>query len=458
MRLGLSLVALTLATALGFAAEAPADPKVAARVQELDQQLHRQMEKMPEYQVLKQSHEHPNTVPPSSRTYILRIGDGGLQVVTESNNAEGVVLQKDYFLHEGKVYAFRVSQQTPCLDGKMKRVAENYFLFDAGKPIYHSQTSVRQPVTKQEPDLSKTKEKIVPVPVNAEGWCDRLTARAFAVTRTFSGGIAQEFIDTFDEWMLKDAPPEGTGEPEERSKDWLPPADTLVLAIDKSDSPEGLYQIGWGYEKGPIDWKRLAFVESDNSGWGAVTFSTKLAEGQLPPELEKDGIFLMNRTTSKPAKKLGIYYPGQRQRFNHDELLARWSPGSTCFVTIATQKWETEGGQVAWIKDGVCTDSYDVLEPLNEAMASAVMKAKHPAAKNMKTERDGFMFTLEEILIEDDGTFEARMCTQIPKHPDFSATFAEGIIRGVFKPAKKADESAVLEQVKVTVLPPRPDE
>jgi hypothetical protein len=198
----------------------------------------------------------------------------------------------------------------------------------------------------------------------------------------------------------------------------------------------------------------LAYVEAPNSDWGAVTFSTKLAEGQLTPELEADGNFLLNRLNGKPLAKLGLDYPGERQRFNHDELLAYWSPGSTCFVSIATQKWFTEGAEIAWIKDGKCEGSNDILKPLHEATTEAVIKSKHPAAKRVSKDREGFDFTLSDIMVEDDGAFEAKVVGQIPKD-DAPGGYYEAIIKGTFTP-KAAGESAGLKVSKITILSTTP--
>lgn len=447
MRALIPIVAIALFST-GMPAQTP--EAIQSLALQFKERLGKQMDKLPKLETLRQSYQYPDMLPPTSHVFLLRLGQG-IEVVTESHSKDGVIEQKDYFFEEGKVYAHRVSHQVPCMDGKMKRVSENYFLIQDGKPFYRTLVSARVPLTEKEPDLSKAKEQATSLPPNLEGWADKLTARAYALARTFRPGIGRYVFGDWDAWLLKHAPPEGTGEPQPRTVDWLPPADTTVLPIPLSASPEGFYEIGWGYEKGPVDWKLLAYEESPNSDWGAVTFSTKLAHGQLPPELEKDGNFLLNRVSGKNIAKLGIYYPGERQRFNHDEFIAHWSPGSTCFVTLATQKWFTEGAEISWIKEGRCDGSNDILKPLREAATEAVVKSKHPAAKRVSKDRESFDFTLSNIMVEDDGAFEAKVVGQIPKD-DEPGGYYEAIIKGSFT-QKPQGESAALKVSKITILP-----
>lgn len=444
----LPLLAAIALFSTGVPAQTP--EAIQSLAQQFNERLGKQMGKLGEFETLRQSYLHPRTMVPTSHVFLLRVGHG-IEVVTESHSEDGVFVQKDYFFEEGKVYAHRVSHQVPCMDGKMKRVTENYFLIQDGKPFYRTLVSARVPLTEKEPNLTKAKEQATSLPPNLEGWADKLTARAYAIARTFRPGIGRYAFGEWDGWLLKNAPPEGTGEEKPRTADWLPPADTSVLSIPKSESPEGFYEIGWGYEKGPIDWKALAYIESSNTGRHSVTFSTKLAEGNLPPELAKDGNFLLNRSNGKIITELGFCHPGERQRFNHDELILQWSPSSTCFVTIATQKWFTEGAEIAWIKDGKCEGSNDILKPLHEATTEAVLKSKHPAAKRVREDRESFEFTLSNLMVEDDGAFEGKVVGQIPKD-DAPGGYYEASIKGAFT-QKPQGESAALKANKITILP-----
>jgi hypothetical protein len=232
-----------------------------------------------------------------------------------------------------------------------------------------------------------------------------------------------------------------------------------VLPIGDSLSPDGLYEIGWGYEKGPIDWKKLAFMEGPDDGPNYPTFSTKLAEGPLTPELEDDGDFVMNHVTGKTLAKLDMDYPGERQRFNHDELNVHWSPSSSCFVVQAEQKWFTEYAQVGWIKNGACEGVYDVLTVLQPAVEDAVKKSKHPAGPRLKKqgeESEGYSLAISKLLVEDDGKFEAHVVGQIPKDPEPSGLY-EAIIEGTFSPGEKGGP-AKLKVGKTKVLPPMKNE
>ncbi len=439
---------------------APANPNMEA-AQELAARLEDVKRRISGMETLRQEQEYPRAMPPRGHVYLLRL-DRGIEVVTESHTEDDFFIQKDYFLHESKVYAHRISVQQPCLDGKTKRVANNIILFHEGKPIYRSHLVVRVPVSQAEPDLSKGREREVPLPPGLEGWQDRLTARAFNIARTFRPGIGRYAFGDWDAWLLRDAPPEGPIDvlDSDRDENWVPPEGTLVLPVHDSMSPDDLFEIGFGYEKGPVDWSALSFLEGQPTDKHRYpTFSTKLASGQLTPELEDYRNFLLNRVTGKPLVTLGIAYPGERQRFNHDELLVHWSPGSQCFVVRAEQKWFTEYAEVGWIKEGRCEASYDVLQPLQKAALDAVLKTKHPAAKRLRvegTDDDGYAFSIVKMLVEDSGAFEVHVVGQIPKDTEPSGSY-EVIIEGVFSPGEK-DSPARLKVTKTRVLPPHKEE
>jgi hypothetical protein len=420
-------------------------------------EMHRvQVGKLGEFEILRQDHTHPNSHPPESQTLVLRLGNG-VEVVTERSTENNVVVQRDYFLNDSRVYAYRITRHDPSMDGKTKRVSESQFLFDKGNPVYNVLVSVRVPMSEEAPNFAKAQGKELLIPAGLEGWGDKLTVHAFDIARGFRSGVGRYAFGDWDSWLLKKAPPEDKTPQNygERPKDWLPSPDTLVLPVKDSRSPDGLYEIGWGYEKGPIDWKKLAFMEGPDDGPNYPTFSTKLADGALPPELQEDGNFVVNHITGKTLAKLDMDYPGERQRFNHDELNAHWSPSSTCFVVQAEQKWSTEYAQVGWIKDGACEGAYDVLVVLRAAAEDAVKKSKHPAGARMKKAGDdaeGYSFTLSKILVEDDGKFEARVVGQIPKD-DLPSGFYEAIIEGTFSPGENGGP-AKIKVSKTRVLPP----
>jgi hypothetical protein len=240
-------------------------------------------------------------------------------------------------------------------------------------------------------------------------------------------------------------------DPALRKKGWRPPDGTLVMPVQGSASPDGRYAIGWGYEKGPVDWSRLAYNEGEGSEWGEVTFSTKLADIPEGDPLEEDANFLLDLKSGKTLGKLGIYYPGERPRFNHDGLIASWSPALACVVIRVTQKWETEFAAIAWIRDGKCEGSHDLREPLIAAMREAVAKSPHPAARRLAAE-DDFMYSLDEITIRDDGSFLAELGGVVPKL-DQPEGYFEVKLEGLFSPGE-AGGSAGLKTTKVEVILP----
>lgn len=240
-------------------------------------------------------------------------------------------------------------------------------------------------------------------------------------------------------------------DPASRTKDWLPPVGTLVMPVQKSASPDGRYAIGWGYENGPVDWSRLAHVEEDGITWGAVTFSTKLADLPDGDPLDNDANFLLDLKTGASLCKLGIYYPGERPSFNHDGLIASWSPGSACVAIIVTQKWESEFAAIAWVREGKCDGSYDILAPLIAEAKAAGLKSKHPAARRLADE-DDYAYSLQKITVKDDGSFVATLGGEVPKLGELEAYF-EVNFEGILSPGGGGG-SAELKTTKVEVILP----
>lgn len=436
----------------------PTSGSIARLKEQLSQQLREQMARVESCETLEQMWHDPRGEKSASHTIIVKLAEG-IEVVTEGAEDEGYFTQKDYHLHENKVYALRVAHEEPCMDGKSKRMSESWFLLDgSGTPVHRSSMTARVPLG-EDPDITEARnhsEALESTPPGGfEGWGAKLTARAYDLARTFRAGVGRYTFGDWDEWLLKGAPPSGSGDPPPRPRDWLPAADTRVLPVRGSTSPDGLFAIGWGYDKGPVDWRALAQPSEGRPG-DQVMFSTKLAEGALSDDLMNDGNYLLNAVSGEPLAKLGLHYPGERRRFNHDELIARWSPAASCVVAIVTAKWESDYAHIAWTQDGRCPGSFDILQPLRKAATDAVLKSKHPAAKRLRKEEPGsFAFTLANILVEDDGSFEASVIGQVPKDDEPSGSY-EVVIEGKFTPPDKqgSEASARLQVRKTRVLPP----
>ena len=442
MKTSALLIACIFAAPLAPAfAVGPEDPR-AALARELKQRIADQLKRNATAETLRQSHDQPQQAPPAAQVFIVRLGEG-IEVVSESQSEDGVVTQKDYFLHESRVYAHCIARREPGLDGKSERVSESWFLFEKGAPFYRSGRTFRVPANPKTP----AEDREMPLPPGLEGWGHKLTAHAFDIARTFRAGVGRYTFGMWDEWLLKNAPPAGAGDPPVRGADWLPAPETLVLPVRDTTSPDGLFSIGWGYEKGSVDWRKLASPDGDS-----VSFSTVLPDGPLPDGLEDDATFLLHHLTGKPLCKLAIEHPGERQRFNHDELLAHWSPSSRCVVIVADAKWESTAAQIAWIKDGQCEGAHDILEPLQKAVARAVRNSKHPAAKRLREDGEAHRYRLSKILVEDDGAFAARVTGEIPKD-DRPGGFFAVIVEGKFSPERSGDP-AILKTTKIKVLPP----
>lgn len=447
--------------------------------EELAKRIEAQLERTAGGQTLHQMWYDHGGQHTRSRTVIVNIAEGRIEMVTEAEEEDGYFSQDDateftqkvYHLHEGAVYAMRVTRHEPCVDGKTHRITQSWLLFDNGTPFYRSGVTIRLPKDESPDDIfsmeGTSPESESTPPPGYEGWGTKLTARAYDLARQCRHGVGGDRFGDWNERLLKGAPPEGSSRTPPRTKGWLPPADTLVLPVERSGSPDGMFAIGWGYEKGPVDWAKLQ-GSSAVDGSAEPDFSTKVAVGPLTDELKNDGNFLLNAVTGKPVSPIGIYYPGERQRFNHDELIARWSPTSQCVIVLCSQKWFTGDADIVWMKDGRSTGSQDILAPLNKAVRDAILKSKHPAAKRLRVEKDrdledpdpnhpeGYCYTIKSILLEDDGSFEAAVIGQIPKD-DAPSGYFEVVIKGTFTPGS-GDSAAVLKTRSATVVPYKPIE
>jgi hypothetical protein len=121
-------------------------------------------------------------------------------------------------------------------------------------------------------------------------------------------------------------------------------------------------------------------------------------------------------------------------------------------VVLVTAKWESEFAHIAWIKDGVCDGSQDIMAPLQKAARDAALKSRHPSAKRLRDE-DDFMYSLDKILLDDNGTFEAQVSGVVPKLDSPSAYF-QTVIEGVLSPGAKGGPAA-LKIAKSRVLLPK---
>ena len=437
------IITLIIATTSPLAAQTPL-------VKRLGEQLAEQRSHLNEMEQLHMSYDNPRQQPASTHEFRVRL-DGPIQVVTERHTEDGQLTEKDYFLHDDKVYAFNVTHQDFSMDGKTKRIAESQFLFDSGAPIHRTFHVARMPKTDPALKPGKTPNRELPLPSGLEGWGDKLTARAFDIARSFRPGVGRYVFGDWDVWLLKNAPPAGSSEKPLRKEDWLPSPDTLVLPILQTESPDGLFAIGWGYEKGPVEWGQLS-DSGHNPDFGEVSFSTKLSEIELKPPLSEDTNFLVNALNNKPLGNLGVYHQGERKRFNHDECAVEWSPSATCFIVRETGKWEDNAAGIGWIKEGRCNGTYDILKPLQAAANAALVKSKDPAAKRLHKgeDDDPFSFSISGLLLDDDGHVEARVLGQIPKDEEPGGLYW-AIIEGTLSPATTGSE-AVLKTSKVKII------
>lgn len=374
------------------------------------------------------------------------------KAVTSLSSPERRV-ENDYFLDNGKVHAWRIYRETRSLDGKTKHVDENFFAFGASKPIRHVVKSGRFPAATDSPDLSKLPERVIPIVPQLDGLADELTARAFELARKFRGGI-DEFAEVRWDFFLKDAPPSPPDERwNTRPKGWLPPPSATFLPIENATSPDGCYAVAWGFPRGPIDWKSY----SDQPSFGGVIFSSLLP--QSPPKADDsnpESNLLVDRRAGRVLASLATTHPGERERFNHQHYRVEWSPAAACVVAVQDSKWDTEAAVVAWIANGECAGSYDILTPLVKAADAAVIRAKHPAAKHLRNRTGDDANSGHRIdtrFVGDDGLIECTVTWEVPKGDLDDESFS-ALVEGRLSPGPKGG-AAKFEPKTVRVLPVR---
>lgn len=368
------------------------------------------------------------------------------EVVVEEHTVEGIYLRKDYHLHKGKVYAYLVEHHKPSADGKNKRIAENGYVFDSGKLIGQTVTSYRVATdAERDPDLARKNEKEFPIPEGLDAWQDQLTARAWTIVHRLRTAVGDD--EDYINGLMENAPKPA----ESKAKSppgWMPTADTLTLPVHDVISPDGRLGLSWGYEKGPVDWSKLLFKWEH----GEEEFSTKLVEPyNLPEALRQDTTFVRNAISGKDVGKLGVSHGGERQRFNHDEIIANWSPAGSICIAVETFKWGDSEVRVCWMDpQGNAARSQDLTATLHEQVQAFVAKSNHPASVGAKEKN--FMVSTQNILVEDDGNFEARCVGNDASKQDGPEHYFEMIIQG--KVESGSDDRCKLSLKRKELLPP----
>lgn len=448
-----SITTLSLSTVLTIGLFCFNSPAFGQKRSDLEQQLSKRIQQQQDAQdgmktLAASLNERPSS--PSDLSTIRSYSayyDDQLQIVVEEHTVEGTYLRKDYHMDKGKVFALMVEHHQPTADGKSKRIVENGFGFDAGKLALFSTTSYRVGTdAERDPKQAAKNEKDHPIPEGFDAWQEQLTTRAWSLVYRMAAAVKDDEQPLFGLWNLAPPPAEAK---KNRPKGWTPTKETLTLPIHDVISPDGRYGISWGYEKGPVDWEKLRYVSDDDE-----EFSSKLAIN-VPDALKEDTTFIRNAISGRDAGILGISHGGERQRFNHDEIIASWSPSGNICIARETFKWGDNDVRVCWMDAaGKVTKSQALLVPLAKQVEAHVAKSKHPAAAEAK--EGNFMIAAERLIVEDNGTFEAK-CTGHngskrggPKH------FFQMIVQGKVQPGE--GDECKLTITKRTLLPPIKEE
>lgn len=437
---------LSLAGAPLLAAELPSatDPRF-VRIRETLLKLEAEAEGL---RGLTLRFEEPRTIPPSSHEWRVKMRSHN-KLVMESWEDGGGRLDKCYLIEGKQVTVFCAEHRLPCLDGVTERVTEQWIYLAEGQPFARAVRSQRVAVGEETENPPAIPVPNAELPPGLEAWTGQIHARAFDILRGFPPARFRDIAWGWDESELAGAPPAGSSQPALRDKDWMPPEGTLALPVLRTESPEGFYGIGWGYESGPVDW---GWLKADH-GWedlGEVYFSTKLASHPMPDALDKDTNFLLRMPEARAVGRTGTSHPGERQRFNHDELLVHWSPASRCAVVMEAEKWFTQTASLVWIREGKVEVANDILVPLQKAACAALRKTRHPASKEAGTE--DYEFSLVKIMIGDDGSFEALVLGQARQNWQPAGSWRTRI-DGRFSAAAEGQPAGLVIK-KIKVLPP----
>jgi hypothetical protein len=111
--------------------------------------------------------------------------------------------------------------------------------------------------------------------------------------------------------------------------------------INGTASPDGRYAIALGFARDKINWDD--FVDKDSAENGR----TYRAENE-----EDVRNYVVDLTAQTILGETGCNYFGTRRRYNHRECTVTWSPDSTIFVQLWSEKWTYETCRAGKIAPG----------------------------------------------------------------------------------------------------------
>ncbi|HYR57853.1 MAG TPA: hypothetical protein VEO95_04460, partial [Chthoniobacteraceae bacterium] len=170
-----------------------------------------------------------------------------------------------------------------------------------------------------------------------------------------------------------------------------------VKLIKGTLSPNGRYQLAWGPNEKVIDWSKFADEQA-----GDFMSDTETNLTNYIADLETHRI---------AGRTLGVHF-GTRHRYNHRDCDVAWSPDSTFFAELTTDKWEYTGFCAGQVKDGKVTGCVDLAKPAIAAAGKFLVAKKDGAWRKHHGKLD---IQFGDVEVADNGAIAFKMYGQIPK-------------------------------------------
>jgi hypothetical protein len=167
--------------------------------------------------------------------------------------------------------------------------------------------------------------------------------------------------------------------------------------IERTTSASKRFAIAWLPSK-PTD---ESTFDSDDDG----------AKGNIGEDCEN---FIIRLSDGVPLRQTPGTHWGDRERYNHRQKIAVWSPEETWLLEIDDSKWSTDVAQVYRLgKDGSPRAGFSLLAPLRKAALAYLAKRKTRIAASE------FVDSVQADAIGDDGTLTLTFIMQVPKKQSY---------------------------------------
>jgi len=170
--------------------------------------------------------------------------------------------------------------------------------------------------------------------------------------------------------------------------------------IQRSVSPDGRYAIALGLARDEIDWDD--FVEKGSP----ASSPTYYAEDE-----EDVRNYVVDLASQKILGETGCNFFGTRRRYNHRECTVTWSPDSTVFVQLWSDKWNYEACRAGKIAPGPKLAGVIDLGKEADKQAFAFLKKKRSGSEDIE------QLSLNIVRVSNDGVIEAYVYRVDPTVP-----------------------------------------